>query len=88
MLSRDRLRAAFDDWKQREVTSKRLFGTGVGIAVIGLPLGLWSVVVGPTADDRLAAAGFSAFCGAMSAYSLWAAKSVVGGPSERDEDPL
>lgn len=86
---RARLGAAVETWKAREVKSPRLFGTGVGIAVLGVPLGLWSVVVAPTGGDRLASIGFVMISVVLAVYSLWASKSVsLGRPRPDDTDGI
>lgn len=85
MLS-ERVRRAFDDWKARDITSNRMFATGVGFVIFGVPLGLWFVVVGPTAGDRLVAFGFLVAACVLAAYSLWEAKDLDGGGPDPDDD--
>lgn len=65
-------------WRARPLTSARMFGTGVGILVLGVPISLWFVVAGPTAGDRLVALGFLAGSVALGLYSLWEAKAPDG----------
>lgn len=73
-------------WKQRELTSARMLGTGAGILLVGLPFSLWFVIVGPTARDRLVALGFLVATLLFGLYSLWEAKAPLpGGRSEPDE---
>jgi hypothetical protein len=73
-------------WRARELTSSRMLGTGVAIMVIGVPFSLWFVVVGPTARDRLVAAGFLVATIVLGIYSIWEAKAPLsGGRSGEDE---
>ena len=85
MLSREGLRSSFEAWKAREIVSNRMFGTAVGLAVIGIPFSLWYVVVGPTAGDRLVALGFLVVIVVLAAYSLWEAKNTAAGRTEPDD---
>lgn len=85
MLS-ERVRRAFDDWKARDITSNRMFGTGVGFVVFGIPFSLWFLVVGPTAGDRLVAVGFFVAACVLAAFSLWEAKHLDGRRSDPDDD--
>lgn len=66
--------AAWRAWKAREVTSSRLIGTAVGLVLLGVPMGLWAVVVGPTAKDRLTGLGFAVATLGLAAYSAWESK--------------
>jgi hypothetical protein len=82
----DRAKRALATWKARELTSARMLGTGAGILLVGLPFSLWFVVVGPSARDRLVAAGFLVATVVFGLYSLWEAKAPLpGGRSERDD---
>ena len=83
---RDRAKRAMTTWKERELTSARMLGTGAGILLVGLPFSLWFVIVGPSARDRLVAAGFLAATLVLGLYSLWEAKAPPpGGRSELDD---
>ena len=82
----DRLRRAFEDWKARDITSNRMFGTGVGFVIFGIPFSLWFLIVGPTAGDRLVAFGFLVGACVLAVYSLWEAKHLDVGRSDPDDD--
>jgi hypothetical protein len=84
---KDRLAGAVATWKSRDVTSSRLLVTAVGILVVVVPIGLWGVIAGPTAKDRLGAAGFTLVALLFGGFSLWEAKSPVHrGRSRRPDD--
>lgn len=72
---------AVDTWKARPVTSSRLLGTGAGILVVALPISVWYLVVGPTAEDRLVSFGFLLTSLVLGLYALWEAKAP--GPPDR-----
>ena len=74
-------------WKQRELTSARMLGTGVGILLVGLPFSVWFVIVGPTARDRLVAVGFLVATLVFGLYSLWEAKAPLAGGRSEPDDP-
>ena len=78
---------AIGTWKARELTSARMLGTGALILVVGLPLSLWYVIVGPTARDRLVAAGFLAVTLVLGLYSLWEAKAPAPGRRSEPDEP-
>lgn len=85
MLIGERLRRAFEEWKAKDVTSNRMFGTGIALAVIGVPFSLWFLVVGPTAGDRLVSFGFLVVTLVLAVYSLWEAKNLNVGRSDPDD---
>jgi hypothetical protein len=85
---RDWATRALTTWKQRPLTSARMLGTGALILLVGLPFSLWYVIVGPTARDRLVAAGFLVATLVFGLYSLWEAKAPLpGGRSDPDDPP-
>jgi hypothetical protein len=87
---RRRVEDAIALWRSREVTSGRMLATGVGFLVVILPCGLYYLVVGPTAGDRLVALGFVVGAIVLGLYSLWEAKAPgprEGRPGTRRDDP-
>lgn len=85
MLSRERIGRAVDEWRAREITSNRMFGTGIGLLLVGTPFSLWYLLVGPTAGDRLVALGFLVGTVVLAVYSLWEAKHLDVGRSDPDD---
>jgi hypothetical protein len=83
-----RLARAWKEWKARDVTSTRLLGTAVGLVLLGVPMGLWGLVVGPTAKDRLMSLGIVVVVALAAAYSVWESKAPGGGrPGRYDDEP-
>jgi hypothetical protein len=82
---RARLARAWTEWKRREITSTRLLGTAVGLVLLGVPFGLWTIVVGPTAGDRLTGLAFLVGALLVAAYSVWESKAP-GQESRRPRD--
>jgi thiol:disulfide interchange protein len=85
----DRLQRAWEGWKAREITSMRLVGTAVGLVLLAVPIGLWSIVVGPTAGDRLTALVFTLVALGLAGYSLWECKATANQsrPRPREDEP-